>query len=219
METTENIDYENQNRQTMHPTLFVVLYWYTGGLLFIGLSFLFSSSFLLIPSIIFALFFFLLLARQMVLRSGVTKQALLPPPHYGTRAFIFLPREDSSPFFPRRLASTCAYFTFLQASAWGEVYQVEFVKRGAADKKSVRPPTSYHPYAKKDAKGARKSASQAVLSRMCTAHPSCNSPNTSRRVALGARDVCLVGENPTRSVRAVSGCKDSTIIRLRLRMK
>ena len=42
-----------------------------------------------------------------------------------------------------------------------------------------------------------------VLSRIqLTAHPSCDSPNTSRRFALGASDVCLVGENPTCSVPA-----------------
>ena len=33
-------------------------------------------------------------------------------------------------------------------------------------------------------------------------HPSCDSPNTPRRFALGASDVCLVGENPTCSVPA-----------------
>ena len=43
-----------------------------------------------------------------------------------------------------------------------------------------------------------------VLSRIqLTAHPSCDSPNTSRRFALGASDVCLVGENPTCSVPAL----------------
>ena len=34
------------------------------------------------------------------------------------------------------------------------------------------------------------------------AHSSHDSPNTSRRFALGARDVCVVGENPTYSVPA-----------------
>ena len=38
---------------------------------------------------------------------GVTKQALLPPPHYGTRPH-FLSR-DFSPFFPRRLMSNYGY--------------------------------------------------------------------------------------------------------------
>ena len=37
----------------------------------------------------------------------------------------------------------------------------------------------------------------------CSSRPSCDSPNTSRRFALGASDVCLVGENPTRSVPAL----------------
>ena len=36
-----------------------------------------------------------------------------------------------------------------------------------------------------------------------TVHPSCDSPNPSRRFTLGARDVCLVGENPTCSVPAL----------------
>ena len=31
-----------------------------------------------------------------------------PPPHYGS-CLAFLSREDFSPFFPRRLASNCAY--------------------------------------------------------------------------------------------------------------
>ena len=35
------------------------------------------------------------------------------------------------------------------------------------------------------------------------AHPSCDSPNTSRSFALGASDVCLDGENPTYSVPAL----------------
>ena len=43
----------------------------------------------------------------------------------------------------------------------------------------------------------RMSASQAVRSRMDEAPPSRDSQNTSRRFALGAWDVCLVGENPT----------------------
>ena len=43
-----------------------------------------------------------------------------------------------------------------------------------------------------------KSASQAVLRRMqLTLHATLN---TSHRLALGSRDVCLVGENPTCSV-------------------
>ena len=47
----------------------------------------------------------------------------------------------------------------------------------------------------------RKSASHAVLSRMQLT--SCDSPNTSRCFPLGARDVCLVGENPTCCVPAL----------------
>ena len=35
------------------------------------------------------------------------------------------------------------------------------------------------------------------------AHPSCDSPNTSRRVALGASNVCLVDEISTCSVPAL----------------
>ena len=51
-----------------------------------------------------------------------------------------------------------------------------------------------------------KSISQVVLSR-CATHNSCGSPtNTSRRFALGARDVCLVGESPTCSVSALERC-------------
>ena len=60
-----------------------------------------------------------------------------------------------------------------------------------------------------------KSAQGAQVSRLTkgsqqhAAHPSCNSPTTSRRLALGARDahVRLVGENLTCSVPAL--CKDA----------
>ena len=37
--------------------------------------------------------------------------------------------------------------------------------------------------------------------------PSCDSPNTSQRFALGEGDVCLVGQNPTCSVPALQGCE------------
>ena len=42
----------------------------------------------------------------------------------------------------------------------------------------------------------------------CSSHPPCYSPNTSRRFALGANNVCLVGENPTCSSRH---CRDATV--------
>ena len=51
-----------------------------------------------------------------------------------------------------------------------------------------------------------KSASQVVLGRM-VAQPPCDSTNTSRRFALGARDVCLVGESPTCSVPVLYRCE------------
>ena len=38
-------------------------------------------------------------------------------------------------------------------------------------------------------------------------YTSCDSPNTSRRFALGASNVCLVGENPTCSFPALQGCE------------
>ena len=44
-------------------------------------------------------------------------------------------------------------------------------------------------------------------------HPSCDSSNTSRRFALGASNVCLVGENPTCSVPVAM--RGSLVIRLR----
>ena len=50
----------------------------------------------------------------------------------------------------------------------------------------------------------RTSASQAVLS--CdAAHRLCDSPKTSRPFALGASNVCLVGEIPVCSVPALQG--------------
>ena len=59
-----------------------------------------------------------------------------------------------------------------------------------------------HPYAKKP-------TSQAVLSMMRLAHPLCDSLNTSRVVpSLGVTsNACLVRENPTCSVPALSGCE------------
>ena len=63
-----------------------------------------------------------------------------------------------------------------------------------------------HPY-------ARKSASHAVLSRMqLTLHAT--RQTTSQRFALGASNVCLVGENPTCAVPAV-GMRGPMVIRLR----
>ena len=38
-------------------------------------------------------------------------------------------------------------------------------------------------------------------------HPSCDSRNTSRRFAPGARNACLAGENPTCSIPALQGCE------------
>ena len=39
------------------------------------------------------------------------------------------------------------------------------------------------------------------------AHPPCDSPNTSRRFALGAINICLVGGNLTCSVPVLQGCE------------
>ena len=47
----------------------------------------------------------------------------------------------------------------------------------------------------------------------CSSHPSCDSPNTSRRFALGASNVCLVGENPTFSVPVLyEGVRGSLVV-------
>ena len=56
------------------------------------------------------------------------------------------------------------------------------------------------------------------------ARPSCDSPSTSQPLALGARDVCLVGVNPTCSVPTlylvrVRGSNSYTYMRLGLCMK
>ena len=78
----------------------------------------------------------------------------------------------------------------------------------------VTPPTPSvcirrcHPY-------ARKSAARGVNSRVQLAHPSCDTPNASRRFALGASDVCLVGEKPTCSVPAFGEMRGSMVIRQR----
>ena len=45
-------------------------------------------------------------------------------------------------------------------------------------------------------------------------HPSCDSPNTSRRFSLGASNVCLVGDNPTCSISDMVGVRGSMVIRL-----
>ena len=57
-----------------------------------------------------------------------------------------------------------------------------------------------HPSARKSEKGAEVRLTSG--SWKDSVHPSCDSPNTSRRFALGASNVCLVGENPTCSVPA-----------------
>ena len=54
----------------------------------------------------------------------------------------------------------------------------------------------------------RKSASQEVHGIWDEAHPSRNSPNTSRRFALGVSNGSLIGQNPTTcSVPALQGCE------------
>ena len=65
---------------------------------------------------------------------------------------------------------------------------------------------------------ARKSASQAVLSRMQLALHATHS-HTSRRFALGASKVCLVGEIPTRSAPGITGIRGSMVTRRRPCMK
>ena len=46
--------------------------------------------------------------------------------------------------------------------------------------------------------------------------PSCDSPNTPRRFVFGARDVSLIGENPTVLRPDVVGMRGSMVIRVRL---
>ena len=59
------------------------------------------------------------------------------------------------------------------------------------------------------------SASTVILDRM-QAHPSCDSLNISRRFAVGASNLCLVGENPTYVLRPdVLGVRGCMVIRLR----
>ena len=67
---------------------------------------LFFFFFFSIPFTVFALLFSLPLSRN----SGPgSYSGLFPPPtHYGS-CLAFLSREDFSFFFPRRLASDCAY--------------------------------------------------------------------------------------------------------------
>ena len=59
---------------------------------------------------------------------------------------------------------------------------------------------------KKDRNTMPTSAPQAVLGGDA-AHPSCDSRNTSHRFAHGAKNVCLVRENPTCSVPTLKGCQ------------
>ena len=47
------------------------------------------------------------------------------------------------------------------------------------------------------------------------AHPSCDSPNTSGRFALGASNVCMVGENPRVLRPGIAGMRWSMVIRSR----
>ena len=57
-----------------------------------------------------------------------------------------------------------------------------------------------HPYARKQAQGAEVRLTSG--SWKDAMHPSCDSPNTSRRFALGASNVCVDGSKPTCSVPA-----------------
>ena len=58
-------------------------------------------------------------------------------------------------------------------------------------------------YARKYTRGAAAEARPASGSLWHAVHPSFDSPNTSRRFALGASDVCLARESPTCSVSAL----------------
>ena len=70
-------------------------------------------------------------------------------------------------------------------------------------------PSPCHPSVRKNK--VRKSASQMVSSRMqLTLDAIC--PTPSRCFALGARDVCLVGENNTYSFRNIVGMRGSAAI-------
>ena len=64
------------------------------------------SFFVSVPFIIFALLFSLPPSRNS--DPGSHSRLFSPLTHYGS-CLAFLSREDFSPFFPRRLASTCAY--------------------------------------------------------------------------------------------------------------
>ena len=59
-----------------------------------------------IPFIIFALLFSLPPSRNS--DPGSHSMLFSPPTHYGS-CLVFLSREDFSSFFPRGLASNCAY--------------------------------------------------------------------------------------------------------------
>ena len=62
-----------------------------------------------------------------------------------------------------------------------------------------------HPYARKYPQGAEDHLTNG--SQQDAAHPSCESTNASRRVAVGVSHACLVGENPTCSVPAFQRCE------------
>ena len=69
--------------------------------------FFFSCSFFSISSIFFALLFSLPPINSRNSDPGSHSRLFSPPTHYGS-CLAFLPREDFSSFFPRRLASNCA---------------------------------------------------------------------------------------------------------------
>ena len=64
---------------------------------------------------------------------------------------------------------------------------------------------SFRPCARKYAQGAEVRFTSGSWKDVV--HPSYESPNTLRRFVLGARDVYLVGENPTGSVPALYACE------------
>ena len=76
------------------------------------------------------------------------------------------------------------------------------------------PPPSSSPLNQESAHKMPRYVLRAILEEDVV-HPSCDSPNTSRRFALGASNICLVGENPASSVQAQLGMRGSMVIRLR----
>ena len=119
-----------------------------------------------------------------------------PPPVCRLPTFFKLPFSQSAPAAPHFPSSPAIVIAVVNAPPLPDPsHSHPFSSNSRHHRRRQASP----PFIRRFCPYARKSASQAVLSRMqLTLHAT--RPNTSRRFALGASNVCLIGENQTCSV-------------------